>query len=156
MLRGRVRLLNTWTVAHQAPVSMGFSRWEYCSGLLFPPPGDLPNPGIFESVSLASPALAGDTSPCHQGSTRLFLEDGNSKAKSKDKWTESKTQIPDSVASQETFTFMPLYQYEPQLIHPYHGGKNTGLPALKGLLSVDPVTFRKSTEGSCLCYCCHP
>lgn len=47
---------------------------------------------------------------------------------------------------------MPLYPYEPQLIHPYHRGKNTGLPALKGLLSVEPETFRKSTEGSCLCY----
>ena len=35
-----------WTVAHQAPLSMGFSRQEYWSGLPFPPPGDLPNPGI--------------------------------------------------------------------------------------------------------------
>ena len=33
-------------VAHQAPLSMGFSRQEYWSGLLFPSPGDLPNPGI--------------------------------------------------------------------------------------------------------------
>ena len=35
-----------WTVAHQAPLSMGFSRQEYWSGLPFPSPGDLPNPGI--------------------------------------------------------------------------------------------------------------
>ena len=35
-----------WTVAHQAPLSMGFSRQEYWSGLPCPPPGDLPNPGI--------------------------------------------------------------------------------------------------------------
>ena len=35
-----------WTVAHQAPPSMGFSRQEYWSGLPFPPPGDLPDPGI--------------------------------------------------------------------------------------------------------------
>ena len=35
-----------WTVAHQAPLSMGYSRQEYWSGLPFPPPGDLPNPGI--------------------------------------------------------------------------------------------------------------
>ena len=35
-----------WTVAHQAPLSMGFSRQEYCSGLLFPSPGDLPDPRI--------------------------------------------------------------------------------------------------------------
>ena len=43
----RVRLFATpWTVAHQAPPSMGFSRQEYWSGLPFPSPGDLPNPGI--------------------------------------------------------------------------------------------------------------
>jgi len=47
-----------WTVAHQAPLSKGFSRQEYWSGLLCPPPGDLPNPGI-ESEFLMSPALAG-------------------------------------------------------------------------------------------------
>ena len=47
-----------WTVAHQAPLSMGFSRQEYWSGLPFPPPGDLPNPGI-EPLSVISPALAG-------------------------------------------------------------------------------------------------
>ena len=35
-----------WTVAHQAPLSMGFSRPEYWSGLPHPPPGDLPDPGI--------------------------------------------------------------------------------------------------------------
>ena len=35
-----------WTVAYQAPPSMGFSRQEYWSGLPFPSPGDLPNPGI--------------------------------------------------------------------------------------------------------------
>ena len=43
----RVRLFaTTWTVAHQAPPSVGFSRQEYCSGLPFPSPGDLPDPGI--------------------------------------------------------------------------------------------------------------
>ena len=35
-----------WTVACQAPLSMGFSRQEYWNGLPFPSPGDLPNPGI--------------------------------------------------------------------------------------------------------------
>ena len=45
-------------VAHQAPLSMEFSRQEYWSGLPFPTPGDHPDPGI-ESLSLASPALAG-------------------------------------------------------------------------------------------------
>ena len=52
----RVQLCATpWTVAHQAPLSMIFSRQEYWSGLPFPSPGDLPNPGI-EPVY---PALAG-------------------------------------------------------------------------------------------------
>ena len=47
-----------WTVAHEAPLSMEFSRQEYGSGLPFPPPVDLPNPGI-KPTSLVSPALAG-------------------------------------------------------------------------------------------------
>ena len=47
-----------WTVARQAPLSMGFSSQEYWSGLPFPSPGDFPDPGI-EPRSLASPALAG-------------------------------------------------------------------------------------------------
>ena len=38
-------LVTPWTVAGQAPLSMGFSRQEYWSGLPCPPPGDLPNPG---------------------------------------------------------------------------------------------------------------
>ena len=46
-----------WTVAHQAPLSMEFSGQEYWSGLPFPSPGDLRDPGI-EPVSLTSPALA--------------------------------------------------------------------------------------------------
>ena len=47
-----------WTVAHQAPLSMGFSRQENWSALPCPPPGDLPDPGI-ELRSLRSPVLAG-------------------------------------------------------------------------------------------------
>ena len=46
------------TVAHQAPLSMGFSREEYWSVFPCPPPGDLPNPGI-KPTSLLSPVLAG-------------------------------------------------------------------------------------------------
>ena len=54
----RVWLFATlWTVAHQASLTMGFSRQEYWSGLPCPPPGDLPNPGI-EPMSLKSPTLA--------------------------------------------------------------------------------------------------
>ena len=47
-----------WTVAHQAPLSMGFSKQKYWSGLPCPSPGDLPDSGI-EPTSLSSPALAG-------------------------------------------------------------------------------------------------
>ena len=51
--------VNPWTVACQAPLSMGFSRQEYWSGLLRPPPGNLPDPGIEPT----SPALQGDSLP---------------------------------------------------------------------------------------------
>ena len=55
-----VRLfVTTWTVARQAPLSMGFSRQEHWSGLPYPPPGDLPNSGI----DLGSPALQVDSLP---------------------------------------------------------------------------------------------
>ena len=47
-----------WTVALQAPLSMGFPRQEYWSGLPCPPPRDLPNPSL-EPMSFMSPALAG-------------------------------------------------------------------------------------------------
>ena len=49
--------VTSWTVARQAPLSVGFSRQEYWRGLPCPPPGDLPNPGI-KPESLTSPALA--------------------------------------------------------------------------------------------------
>ena len=48
-----------WSVAHQAPLSMGLPRQEYWSGLPFPSPRDLPDPGI-KGTPLVSPALAGD------------------------------------------------------------------------------------------------
>ena len=52
-----VLFANSWTAAHQAPLSMGFSRQEYWSGLPFPSPGDLPYPGI----EPGSPALQADS-----------------------------------------------------------------------------------------------
>ena len=52
----RVRLCDPWTVAHQAPLSMGFSRQEYWSGLPFPSPGDLSDLGI----ERRSPTLQAD------------------------------------------------------------------------------------------------
>ena len=54
----RVRLFATpWTVTHQAPLSMEFSRQEYCSGLPVSPPGDLPDPGA--KTAFASSSLVG-------------------------------------------------------------------------------------------------
>ena len=50
-------LVTPWTVAHQAPLYIGFSRQEYWSRLPFPSPGDLPNPGI----EPRSPALQADS-----------------------------------------------------------------------------------------------
>ena len=52
----------SWTAARQGPLSMGFSRQEYCSGLPFPSPGDLPDPGI-EPAPLMSPALTDGSLP---------------------------------------------------------------------------------------------
>ena len=66
----RVRLFATsWTVAYQAPPSVGFSRQEYWSGLPFPSPGDLPNPGI----EPRSPALQVDALPSEPpGKTKTY------------------------------------------------------------------------------------
>ena len=58
----RVQLFVTpWTAAYQAPPSMGFSRQEYWSGLPFPSPGDLPDPGIeSRSPTLQADALTSE------------------------------------------------------------------------------------------------
>ena len=65
----RIRLCATpETAAHQAPLSLGFSRQEHWSGLPFPSPGDLPDPGI-EPMYPVSPVLQVDSLPLsHQGS----------------------------------------------------------------------------------------
>ena len=63
--------MTPWTVARRAPLSVGFSRQEYLSGLPFPAPGDLSDPEI-EPSSLTSPALAGG----------FFTTSGHSKASS--------------------------------------------------------------------------
>ena len=54
--------MTPWTVAYQAPPSIGFSKQEYWNGLLFPPPGDLLDPGI-KPASPVSPALQADSLP---------------------------------------------------------------------------------------------
>ena len=63
-LSGVQRCKTPWTTARQAPLSMGFSRQDYWSGLPFPPPGDLPDLGI-EPTPPVSPALASNSLPLH-------------------------------------------------------------------------------------------
>ena len=58
-----------WTVARQAPLSRGFSRQEYCSGLPFPSPGDLPD----SEVEPGSPALQARSLPSEPPEETLFL-----------------------------------------------------------------------------------
>ena len=60
---GSSSLVTPWTVGRQAPVSLGFPREEYWSGLSFPPPGDLPDLGMsHKTISLMSLAWAGGLS----------------------------------------------------------------------------------------------
>ena len=75
--------VTTWTVAHQAPLSMGYSRQGYCSGLPFPSPGDLPNSGT-EPESLMSPALTGGSFTTSATGKSLY----DAKRKGKKKITE--------------------------------------------------------------------
>ena len=63
-------LVTPWTVACQAALSMGFSRQGYWSGLPFPSPGDLPNPGI----KPRSPALQADSSPTEPQGKYMWLK----------------------------------------------------------------------------------
>ena len=76
-LLSHVRLFATpWTIAHQAPLSMGFSKQEYWSGLPCPPPRDLPNPGIEpRSSALQAGSLPSDPPgkpPGRCGETRIL------------------------------------------------------------------------------------
>ena len=63
LVLSHIQLLEApWTVACQAPLSVGFPRQEYWSGLPFSSPGDIPDPGI-ELLSTVSPALQTDSLP---------------------------------------------------------------------------------------------
>ena len=64
-------LVTPWTVAHQAPLFMGFSSQEYWSGLPFPSPGDLSKPGI----KPGSPTLQADSLPTElRGKDNLYIK----------------------------------------------------------------------------------
>ena len=70
-----------WTVARQAPLCMGFPRQKYCSGLPFPSPGDLPDPGIKPATPVSSVLAGRYFTLSHQGSPslhiRIFLSNNN-------------------------------------------------------------------------------
>ena len=101
----------SWTVARQAPLSMGFSREEYQSGLSCPPPVDLPDPGI-EPVS---PALAGrffTPVPAGKASCRLLpLSETDCRAVMTDRksWLEFK-------CVQETYLEFAILKMKPCLL----------------------------------------
>ena len=71
--QSRLTLCDPWTLAHQAPPSMGFSRQEYWSGLPFPSAGDLPNPGI----KPRSPTLQADALTSAPAGKPFFGETNN-------------------------------------------------------------------------------
>ena len=68
-------LVTPWTVAHQAPLSMGFSRQEQWSGLSFPSPGDLPDPGVETWIEPRSPTLQADSVPCEPPGKPIVAND---------------------------------------------------------------------------------
>ena len=84
-----------WTAAHQAPLSIRFSRQGYWNGLPFPSPGDLPNPGI----EPRSPALQADSLPTElRGKLQYFLRGKNIiKRKTEEKIDEKSSSSLDSV-----------------------------------------------------------
>ena len=93
LLQLYLTLGNPWTVACLAPLSTGFSKQEYWSGLPCPPPGDLPHPGI-ESVSLASPTLAGEFFATSTTWESLYTYRTPTKVWCSKKWPEQAAFIP--------------------------------------------------------------
>ena len=77
-----------WTVAHQAPLSMGFPRQDYYNGLPFPPPGNLPNPGIKPEspVSPASAALQVNSLPAEPSGLGERVDNWNRARALKQTW----------------------------------------------------------------------
>ena len=86
------------TVAYRAPLSMGFSRQEYRSGLPFPPPGDLPDPGI----EPGSPTFQADSLPSEPPGKSLKGNANGGKKKYVLKWTHCRR-----ARSEHSFPFTP-------------------------------------------------
>ena len=83
-----------WSVACQAPLSMGFSRQEYCSGLPFSPPGDLPDKGV-EPVFPASLALQADSLSAEPSGKSIVRYIGSEMLMSRWKWKMEKKEDGD-------------------------------------------------------------
>ena len=123
-VRRQVRHPALWTVAHQAPLFMGFSRQEDCTGLPWPPPRDLPNPGI-KPRSLTSQAGSLASVPWgkakNTGVGNLFLLQGRSPGSSQPRnWTRVSCIAGwffTSWATRETPTCQQLYIMEATFYH---------------------------------------
>ena len=100
-----------WTVAHQVPPSMGFSRQEYWSGLPFPSPGDFPNPGI----EARSPALQADALTSEPpGKTQGRSHQGRSQWKRK--WQPTPVFLPGKFHGQRSLVgYRPWGHREPAM-----------------------------------------
>ena len=132
-----------WTVASQAPLSMGFSRQEYWNGLPCPPPRDLPNPEI-EPVSLTLPALAGRFCCC------FFLQlvpSGKLPCPlvlSQKLGVRLEKRHHKVLPMSTYFAFSPLIHFPPTL-HNYHLHKVPG-SSVKSLLLRRAVRFKSQKE----------
>ena len=116
-----------WTVAHQAPLSMGFSRQEYWSGLSFPSPGGLPNPGM----EPRSPALQADALTSE--SPGMFSVHGILQAKVLE-WAS----IPFSKSESRSVVSDSLQPHG--LYSPWNSpGQNTGVGDLSLLQGIFPI-----------------
>ena len=93
-----------WTVAHQAPLSMGFSRQDYCSGLPFPSLEDLPNPGI----EFRCPALQADSLPSEPPGEPLSTETHRQLGSTPWLWFSSPSPARSCILHSYSFLLPPL------------------------------------------------
>ena len=108
-------LVTPWTVACQAPLSMGFSRQEYWSGLPFPSPGDLPDPGI----EPASPALQADSYQLSYEGSPSSVRSLKKQESSKKKSTSALLSMPKSLTvwiSTNYGKFLKRWEYQTTLL----------------------------------------
>ena len=133
-------LYDPWTVAHQAPPSMGFSRQEYWSGLPFPSPGDLPDPGIEpRSPTLQADALT-SAPPGKPGVYKVPLNSGvirsHCSCKSHQCVSESES-VSHSIVSD---SLRPHELYPARLLCPWDSpGKNIGMGSQSLLQGIFPT-----------------